>query len=168
DELAEGRVVHGLESAPAGRELLGRLVPGQATRLGVGVTQDGAEVTEGGPHLLAAPVEAVVEHVLPAASSERAQQRVLKELDRGEAVLGAEAERRRAGGFDLPEVADKRVDRVAARRACDASPLEELGVERQNVTAVSAGRDAVGAAVLHERLKDRGVHRRAQTLARED
>src|SRR5581483_11818425 len=81
DELAEGRVVHGLESAPAGRELLGRLVPGQATRLGVGVAQDSAEVTEGGPHLLAAPVEAVVEHVLPAASSERAQQRVLKELD---------------------------------------------------------------------------------------
>src|SRR4249920_3722609 len=44
DELAEGRVVHRLESAPAGRELLGRLVPGQLVRLGVGVAQDGAEV----------------------------------------------------------------------------------------------------------------------------
>ena len=168
DELAEGRVVHGLESAPAGRELLGRLVPGQLVRVGVGVAQDGAEVIEGGLHLLAAPVEAVVDQVLPAASSDRAQQRVLKQLDRGEAVLGAEAERRGAGRFDLPEVADKRVDRVAARGGCDPSPFEELRVEPQDVAAVSAGWDAVGAAVVHERLEDRGVHRRLQTFARED
>src|SRR5206468_4317356 len=59
-------------------------------------------------------------------------------------------------------------DGVAARGACDASPLQELRVEPQDVAAVSAGGDAVGAAVVHERIEDRGVHRRAETLARED
>src|SRR5471032_3310198 len=79
------------------------------------------------------------------------QQRVLKQLDGGEAVLGAEAERRGAGSFDLPEVADKRADRVAARGGCNPGALEELRVEPQDVAAVSAGGDAVGAAVVHER-----------------
>ena len=65
-------------------------------RLRIGVAQQRREASQRRLHPVSAPVELVVDHVPPALLADRAQQRVLEQLGRGEAVLAAEAQRHRA------------------------------------------------------------------------
>ena len=168
-EFAEGGIVHRLEGAVPGGELLGRLVPGQPARLGVGVFEHRAEVLQCGlargalRQLRSSPTMSVQPWVPIELSSvfSNSSTVVKRSLPPRHSGTAPEA-------LTFSRSARNAADGVAARRRGDARLLEQLLVEPQDVAAMRARRDPVGLAAAHQRAQDHGVHRRGQTLAVED